>query len=380
MALARWKVTALLAVAVVLMVWLWVSLHTEAPSGFQSALLTFHRPGWDHAFLLIDKEGWVRTLEGALEGAEHNPGPPPDLLDRHVLTLRSEAGSRDLWIAHHGRVYDPEREVYLDALGLAGLLSPQIFRLRDDFFGQLIDWREVHRDFHYDSEALLEDLETGRTFRIFRYGGIDHADCEPLTALDTAIMEDIYGGEWSWRRRAVIIHLDGRRLAGSMTGMPHMGYKIDDNDFDGHFCLHFKGSVIHGPRNVDDAHHVMYHKAAGEIRAIVEEPDPKKLATYLLSALGQLDAETALYMIDDADGVRDRVYGIVETVTAIHPVQVELVSESEDQAEISASLSVHHPGGRGETRPTVKLILKRAEGRRAWLADPGFLEQLEPDP
>ena len=36
-------------------------------------------------------------------------------------------------------------------------------------------------------------------------------------------MKSIYGGDWSWERRPVIITVNGRKLAASMAGMPHAG-------------------------------------------------------------------------------------------------------------------------------------------------------------
>ena len=51
-------------------------------------------------------------------------------------------------------------------------------------------------------------------------------------------MKEIYG-EWSWERRAIIVVVGGRRIAASMAGMPHGAGLIKDNDFPGHFCVHF---------------------------------------------------------------------------------------------------------------------------------------------
>ena len=52
---------------------------------------------------------------------------------------------------------------------------------------------------------------TGRTFNIKRTYGYNHADCETLTANDTKIMLEIYGGGWSWERRPIILTVNGER-------------------------------------------------------------------------------------------------------------------------------------------------------------------------
>ena len=39
-----------------------------------------------------------------------------------------------------------------------------------------------------------------------------------------------------------------------MNGMPHGTQTIKDNNFDGHFCIHFYGSKTHGTKKVDEMH------------------------------------------------------------------------------------------------------------------------------
>lgn len=100
----------------------------------------------------------------------------------------------------------------------------------------------------------IKDVNTGKTFQARRRFGTNHLDSEPLTASDTAIMKSIYGGEWSWNRRAILVLYNGHVYAASMNGMPHGTYGITNNNFDGHFCIHFYKSRTHGTNNVDDAH------------------------------------------------------------------------------------------------------------------------------
>ena len=100
----------------------------------------------------------------------------------------------------------------------------------------------------------VKDCKTGRTFRCQRWSGSNHCDTMPLTKEDTAIMLQLYGGHWSWRRRAVLVLYNGHVYAGSMNGMPHGTTTIKNNNFPGHFCIHFYGSKTHGSKKVDPTH------------------------------------------------------------------------------------------------------------------------------
>ncbi len=100
----------------------------------------------------------------------------------------------------------------------------------------------------------IKDVSTGKMFQARRRFGSNHLDSEPLTASDTAIMKSIYGGEWSWNRRAILVLYNGHVYAASMNGMPHGTWSITNNNFDGHFCIHFYNSRTHETNNVDAAH------------------------------------------------------------------------------------------------------------------------------
>ncbi len=100
----------------------------------------------------------------------------------------------------------------------------------------------------------VKDVLTGKTFTVKRWAGANHLDAEPLTAKDTATMKSIYGGSWSWNRRAILVKYDGHVYAASMNGMPHGTTTINNNDFDGHFCIHFYKSKTHGTKKVDTDH------------------------------------------------------------------------------------------------------------------------------
>jgi LysM repeat protein len=135
--------------------------------------------------------------------------------------------------------------------------------------GQLIKWSESRNIFGIGDVATVIDVNTGYMFKIKRKGGHNHADCEPLSSADTAVMKKIYGS-WSWDRRAIVVEVNGRKIAASMAGMPHGSDNIS-NGFSGHFDVHFSGSMTHGSEYtksrvamVDPDHQAMVKKAAGK--------------------------------------------------------------------------------------------------------------------
>lgn len=133
--------------------------------------------------------------------------------------------------------------------------------------------------------AVVYDIETGKSFNIKRTYGSNHADCETLTKADTAIMKEVFSGKWSWERRAVIVKVDGYDIAACMTGYPHAGmdkyqanktiasrsggYKrgtnfdaVKSNNMDGVFDIHFLNSRNHYNNKVDPKHQAKIREAA----------------------------------------------------------------------------------------------------------------------
>ncbi|OIJ13331.1 hypothetical protein BKP37_11000 [Anaerobacillus alkalilacustris] len=112
--------------------------------------------------------------------------------------------------------------------------------------GELLDWwTEARYVFPIGKDATVTDFQSGRTFRIRHTMGGNHADAEPLTSNDAEIMRQQWGGSFSWTPRAVIISVDGRRLAAAMHSFPHGDHVIRNNNYAGHFCIHFLNSTRH---------------------------------------------------------------------------------------------------------------------------------------
>ena len=126
-----------------------------------------------------------------------------------------------------------------------------------------MDWwtSDIQNIFPRGAVAVITDVATGLAWREQRRGGTNHADVQPLTAADTAVLKKVYGGNWSWNRRAIFVTINGVNYAASMNGMPHDGGAIEDNDFDGHHCIHFTNSRTHGTDSVCEKHQAAIQKA-----------------------------------------------------------------------------------------------------------------------
>jgi hypothetical protein len=163
----------------------------------------------------------------------------------------------------------------------------------ESYFGDPLDWKEVDKLFPRYVTANLIDIETGKRFEVVRRGGTYHADIQPLTAKDTKILQEIYLGSWSWKRRAVVMELGQIKIAASINGMPHGQGIIKENEFPGHFCIHFLNCRVHKSRKIDTAHQMMVWKAAGLPEMPFLDADPEKVIELVITAFNQADGALA---------------------------------------------------------------------------------------
>lgn len=147
-------------------------------------------------------------------------------------------------------------------------------------------WKQAQKVFPRGATATVQDVYTGKTFKVVRTMGTNHADSEAASSSDTKIIKSIWGG-FSWTRRPVIVIIGERRLAASMTAMPHAGLDslpaysqvknrsggygsgqnldvVKHNDMDGHFDIHFLNSTRHKDGQADPQHQAMIKVAASK--------------------------------------------------------------------------------------------------------------------
>ncbi|WP_052339641.1 hypothetical protein [Gorillibacterium massiliense] len=271
------------------------------------------------------------------------------------------------------RLYDPaDSIVYTLPAAIRKQLRKDAAALKVKHYGRLMSWQEAQTAIPRMAFITVTDVETGLQFRVQRRAGSSHADVQPLSRADTAIMKDIYSGEWSWRRRGILVQKDGGEvIAASMHGMPHGGDGIPDNGFDGHFCIHFLGSVTHGSGNQDPDHEVMIHKAAGQLIPYVRQFSPEHLAQLVVIGINQQDAELLSVLFAD----RNKMVTIARQLDLAHLGSLRDISirltETPENAPLTAEAVVHATAHRsGGKRPiTMNLGFARSAPGLPWALD-----------
>ncbi len=118
-----------------------------------------------------------------------------------------------------------------------------------------LDWfKNGSRTIPKGAVFTVKDIATGRTFSARRWSGANHLDAEPASSEDTKTVKAVFGGDWSWARRPILVKYNGHVYAASMNGMPHGTTTIKNNEFSGHFCIHFYNSRTHETNRVDETH------------------------------------------------------------------------------------------------------------------------------
>ncbi|MDR1538235.1 MAG: SH3 domain-containing protein [Clostridiales bacterium] len=110
---------------------------------------------------------------------------------------------------------------------------------------ELLSWSEVKPIFTIGVAAKIYDVWSGLVYYVKSFSNGSHADVEPVTKDDTAIMKRTYGNVWDWDGRPVWVTINGRTIAAAINGMPHGGGVNSSNGMNGQVCLHFYGSAVH---------------------------------------------------------------------------------------------------------------------------------------
>ncbi|RKP58055.1 hypothetical protein D7Z26_00685 [Cohnella endophytica] len=257
-------------------------------------------------------------------------------------TLFDESSSRRLILS---KPYSERLRKYAEAL-------------RGAHYGELVRWEEAKSIVKRKSIITVTDLETGLSFRVQRRAGSDHADVQPISKEDSKIMKGIYGGQWSWDRRAIVVGSNGHRIAASMNGMPHGGDGIPGNDFSGHSCIHFQESTSHKSDVPDPAHQLMVNKAAGNLQPYLDSASPFVIAASFIEALHQRDIELLRQIWKDMPQETAAYYeGMMTTLTSIRIKADTLrkkpkeAGEQELSATVDVPITIYGKGksGRGST-------------------------------
>lgn len=263
------------------------------------------------------------VLTKALLRAKQEPANQAVVYNDIEIAIMQQQGQQKVYrLEKQGNLWDETAQQRLipstEAANQLRLLAEM---LREQYYGRLIDWKEASELAPRKSIFSITDVASGMSFRVQRRAGSDHADVQPLTKEDSRIMKEIYGGEWSWNRKAVLVQANGRWIAASMNGMPHGGDGIPDNDFSGHFCVHFLGSTTHKSDDPDVAHQLMIHKAAGEVREYLDNASPAILAESFVEALDHNEP----YLLEQiAIGLpKDKLAGWADQMPSIRSIRID---------------------------------------------------------
>jgi hypothetical protein len=328
----------------------------------------------------------------------HNHRIAKPLLDRRYRRPASAIPVTDCYITIHGKT-----STILSVDRLGNVFDPaanEVIHLKSDIRDELIDYFDQLRKKHYGSslpwkeaaELLprrsvfkVTDIETGLSFQVQRRAGKNHADVQPLTKEDTAIMEQIYEGKWSWRRKAILVQAGDRSIAASMHGMPHGGDGIPDNNFSGHFCIHFLGSATHGSGNIDPEHQFMIRKAAGQWGDYLNRASPAEVIDSFLLALKLKERQfVKMSFVDPHQQHTQFFLNNMETIVDIAAVSKtdvgKLQAKEELNLEIPVSVHITRNPYRKE-KATYVFQMKRPFVTDPWKIDYiSMVSDLEPDP
>jgi LysM repeat protein len=138
------------------------------------------------------------------------------------------------------------------------------------FPADIATWDDVKKLLKPKMVYTITDIDTGLSLKVVHRCGSLHSDAEPETPEHTETLKNIYGGKWSWTRRAVVVEICGNKFPASINGMPHGSCSITDNEFPGVFCVHFAGSRVHASKKIDPDHTQMIIKAYEHLKQTAE--------------------------------------------------------------------------------------------------------------
>ncbi|OXM86921.1 hypothetical protein [Paenibacillus rigui] len=321
--------------------------------------------------LELNESKWIKAVKSPEGRAAVHHIPATDT----YLTFHTNHQTFTYLLDAQGRLFDEQR---MERLTLPEEAAAELLQHRDSLrsqhYGQFLEWDQAKQVIPKKTKFKVIDMETGLGFHVQRRAGSSHADVQPLTKEDTAVMKRIYGGVWSWTRRSIIIETDTQqRIAASMHGMPHGGDGIPDNDFSGHFCIHFPGSSTHGSGKMDPGHQLMIYKAAGRLDDYMAKASPTGLIDTFFLALNLHDRQAA--RMSFAHGQNQQLAFFLQNSTdddrwvhQIHLRQKEDATADALALEIPVDVRQSRPHHK-EARMRLTFQLKRSSPVEPWKID-----------
>ncbi len=322
----------------------------------------FTSPEFKSSWEITDQD-MIRKITGGLKGASPTKGPVPE--EVYAVKLLSRKETRVYIFSTPGIVYDVKGGRCLKPTGeLARLLHQAIgeLRLRSPY-GELLGWEEAQQLFLPGEKVQIFDIDTGKSFMAVRKGGYSHADIKPVTENDRNVIREIFGGTWSWKKKAVVVRAGGTKLAAALTGMPHL-----QNGESGCFDLRLP---LTGDRNRGNtmACRLMYYKASGRLDEMLREASPPETLLFLFTAIDQKDWQSARMMLTAPEGIERYKLEKLIGVSVFNHNEIE-------NLVYRLSVSVSFTDGPYNDRRNLVVRMKQDPKTGACLAEPGFLDAL----
>ncbi|MFF2889694.1 hypothetical protein [Paenibacillus sp. NPDC057967] len=314
----------------------------------------------------------VKPLPPTLLDGAMSIGSGPQTASDLYLSVPQAKGSSTLiyTVDTLGNLHREDGQILLLRPAARSKLLHEARQLRTQHYGELLPWQEAKSVIPRKANLTVVDLETGLRFNAQRRAGSSHADVQPLTKADSETMKEIYGGKWSWHRRAILVIAHGRTLAASMHGMPHGGDGIPDNGFSGHFCIHFQGSATHGKGNIDLGHQLMVAKASGTLEPFIGALDPYDTvnAFFLANEYGDRALMRSVFTDSLSPQANTRHFGVEEAAIRHQFIQPEDIPDTALAADIPVEICQAR-GGRCVNKSVRIFHLGRLSPLDAWRID-----------
>lgn len=323
----------------------------------------------------ISQKEHLRAIQEQLNAAQITRGKGTS--GSYKLVLTSKKGTKAFVFHDPERLFDLHTgNIYILKDG-GRCLESKLKQLESkNPYGEFLTWEQAKDIFRKYDKARIIDFETGRSFMVQHRAGSLHADVQPLTAEDSAVMKTIYGEKWSWRRRAIIVEVRGHRLAASMNGMPHGAGAISGNNFAGHFCIHFRESKTHSKAE-NLAHQIMIWKAAGKFMEEMAGAEPEQVMRVMLTAMEQSECDLASKLFASSEDWPESK--IREQLTNIKWLTVSKISRPKTYAStVTLNLIASYELVDGSKFRNRKIIfsLHKEQKSTQWKIDPSSLKQI----
>ena len=180
-------------------------------------------------------------------------------------------------------------------------------------------WSEIRQILPLRTSIRILDIGTGIYYYVLSMSNGNHADVEPVTAADTALLMETFGGHATWSGRPVWVTIGNRTFSASIHSMAHAQATVANNNMDGHICLHFYGSTTHNT-NLPTYEHVIlqaqrafnaYNQVAAGLAGVQTTPTPTPAPAPATPAPGAVSASpTAATVLIDGVQVNFQAYHI----------------------------------------------------------------------